>query len=135
VLLDRATAGLGSLMPSSHGLPMPNRRSAAGDCGSGRKIMAENWVQGSFAFRCLAEADLLVRQCALCTTLWWRMNPSRQARRWRRFYVPPHREPWSGLVDVMPDPEFSAIHADWSREVAPDDPNAAIIAFSSMEDF
>lgn len=44
-------------------------------------------------------------------------------------------EPWSGLVERMPDPEFPVLHADVAREVAPDDPALAMVVISSMIDF
>lgn len=99
--------------------------------------MAENWVQGSFAFRCsLAEADLLEEAMRALMDIMMEDDAEPPDAAMAAIFPPTRAgEPWSGLVDLMPDPEFPGIHADWSSEVAPDDPNAAIIAFYSMEDF
>lgn len=104
--------------------------------------MADCWVQGSFAFRCLpAEADLLYEAMRALNDLMVEDEPEPPSAAMAAIFAPTRTgEPWSGLVDLMPDPEFPGINADWLREAAPDDPNPddpniAIMVFYSMVDF
>lgn len=99
--------------------------------------MADSYGLGSFAFRCLVnEADVLVEAIRALNDIMMEDEPEPPSDAMAAI-VPPSRadEPWSGLVDLMPDPDFPGINADYTSEIAPDDPTIAIVCFSSMVDF
>lgn len=99
--------------------------------------MADNWRQGSFAFRCTANECALIAElinagyalangdepdppsAALCAAF-----PSDDAN-----------APWIAVREAFADPEYPAIGTDFLAETCPADPQARIVYFASMDDF
>lgn len=99
--------------------------------------MADNYIQGSFAFRCAAsEADLLSEAIQGLSDISSGAQPEPPSAAILTAFPPILAdEPWSGLLELMPDPEFPALNTDFSRDIAPDDPKIAVVCFYSMSDF
>jgi len=99
--------------------------------------MADSYVQGSFAFRCLRdEASFLDEAITALNAIMQEDEPGPPSQGMAAMMSPTRRdEPWSGLVDRMPDPEFPGINADVTMDSVPDDKDALVVCFSSMSDF
>jgi hypothetical protein len=99
--------------------------------------MADTFIQGSFAFRCLpADCALLDETITALNAITKGDEPEPPGKRAAALF-PPSRceEPWSGLVDLMPDPDRPGINADFDWVIDPDDPHVATVYLSSMTDF
>jgi len=99
--------------------------------------MADNWTQGSFAFRCTAaECALLWEAQAAGHALADGDDPdSPSAALLAAFPTDDESDPWSGFCKAFADPDFPSVGADFAFEVCADDLMARIACFSSMVDF
>jgi hypothetical protein len=132
-----------SILGSEHDLPGDVEWLTQASCtlptwtDQGAGNMADTYLQGSFAFRCTtAEADLLVEALRALHHIMMEDEPELPSPAMMEIFPPSRADaPWSGLIDVMPDPDFPSINADFSRDDVPDMPGMATIVLSSMEDF
>lgn len=99
--------------------------------------MADNWRQGSFAFRCTASECALIEE--LINAGFALMNDDEadppSAALLAAFPSDDANTPWSAVREAFADPEFPAIGADFLSETFPADPQARIVYFASMDDF
>jgi len=99
--------------------------------------MADTYIQGSFAFRCTGTEAALIEEAVLVAgDLSAHFDPDPPSAAFCAAFPPTKPDdPWSGLCDTFPDPDFPEIGADFAREDHPDAPGVNIVSFASMIDF
>jgi hypothetical protein len=103
-----------SILGSEHDLPGDVEWLTQASCtlptwtDQGAGNMADTYLQGSFAFRCTtAEADLLVEALRALHHIMMEDEPELPSPAMMEIFPPSRADaPWSGLIDVMPDPDF-----------------------------
>jgi len=99
--------------------------------------MADNWTQGSFAFRCTAAECRLVEEAANAGyALANDDQPGPPSEALLKAFPPDdENDIWSGFRASFGDPDFPTIGADFIAETCPDDSGTRIVCFASMDDF
>lgn len=99
--------------------------------------MADNWVQGSFAFHCTASELALLEEVASAATAlaWDEPLPEPSAALLAAFPPTEPDDRLSGFRDAFADPDYPTIGADFIGEAGPDGPDSRIASFASMDSF
>jgi hypothetical protein len=99
--------------------------------------MANNYVSGSFAFRCtVTERDLIVEAVAASHDLAVDLTSDPPSAALLAAFPPlDHAAPWSGFCDAFADPEFPNVGADFDSADDPDEPGCCRAYFARMDNF
>jgi len=99
--------------------------------------MADNWTQGSFAFRCTRTERALIQEAVngghdICAA----RDPDPPSSALLAAFPPTDGdEPWSGFCDAFDDPDFPCLSGDFAAVDDPDDLTLCLATFASMDDF
>lgn len=99
--------------------------------------MADNWTQGSFAFRCTHSERALIQEAVnaghdLCAAL----DPDPPSPELLAAFPPiDPADPWSGFRNAFDDPDFPCVGGDFAAVDDPDDASLCLATFASMDDF
>jgi len=112
-------------------------RSGFGTLWDREAIVADTYIQGSFAFRCAAaERDLIQEVIYATRDLSDEEEPEKPSATLLAVFPPTDEtDTWSGLRGAFADPAYPIIGADFTSEDDPDRPNGCVAIFSSMIDF
>ncbi|HMO74389.1 MAG TPA: hypothetical protein PKD99_01835 [Sphingopyxis sp.] len=99
--------------------------------------MADHWTQGSFAFRCVAAERALIEEAVnasrdLCAGV----DPDPPSAAILSAFPPTDSaDPWSGFRAAFGDYDHPHVGGDFAAVDDPDDAEACLVTFASMDDF